>query len=885
MALKHDAQGFLTGEPIDIGGAIKDWAAIREDVSAIRRALTGGSARSSRVEKGGADEGRQFAAPIPNGQRASSQIPALLRKPVTPQTGGGAGAGAIRRDAQATEATSQVVATVRAANQATRRQAAKPVSRDARGRFVRGDSRSPGGGAAGARGERGHSDEVGALRGVADRIVGAIVESGSGMEEADPAVKAMNEVVRPMARGYELLRGGGRDKQQEGWLRRIWTSLVGLRKDETAFNKATNKSLKAIEEKPGAGAAGGAEVPGGIGRALMRIPIIGGLLGAGDGLLKGAGRMLGFGGEEAAAAGGAAKEGGLLGKAGGLLKEGGALSKMGGLMKRLPILGTLLAGASAAADVYSSESDGALSRRDKDKNAGAAVGGFAGSVAGMTAGAAGGAALGTLILPGVGTAIGGAIGGAVGMFLGSDAGKILGDTVGGWVNDLRTADIPGIISNAWNEVKVTALGTFDWVKSGWDLVVGSLQSGWDAAMSTFSAAGDSIKKVWEGFVDTAKAGWESVSGAFASAYEGLKSLPIIGPAINAAEAGARKISEAAGAVKDSAVDLGGRAVSAVQSGAGSAWSGAKDFAASMVPQGLKDSISARRAMETGADYKQGNIAGLDDAHTRALVASTASTESAGGKLDVVNSAGYMGRYQAGAGWLADAGLIKGGSASVQAAMKADGFTNEYKWGQAGGMSKFLKNSDNWTGGMDYDKYLSSPDAQDAAFKTNSDKSYANLVKRGVIKDGMSQDEIAGILKARHIAGEGGAAQAAMGVSGPADANGTTALKYKNDLAAGNIYTKAFASVDAAPTTATPSRSSAVSVATPSAPVVASTSVPSAPSAPSAPPVPEAPPITMPLASNDSGGSKPIQVSMPSPDVGQDVRDRGIAHVATGGLSL
>jgi hypothetical protein len=37
-----------------------------------------------------------------------------------------------------------------------------------------------------------------------------------------------------------------------------------------------------------------------------------------------------------------------------------------------------------------------------------------------------------------------------------------------------------------------------------------------------------------------------------------------------------------------------------------------------------------------------------------------------------------------------------------------------------------------------------------------------------------------------------------------------------------------------------------------------------------------------MASNDSG--KPIQVSMPSPDVGQDVRDRGIAHVATGGLS-
>lgn len=904
MALKHDAQGFLTGDPIDIGRALKVWDDIHDDVRAIRRALTsgasGGPARPGRADKTGNEVARPMA-PAPSTPRSSSQIPALLRKTATPQTGG-ASASAIRRDAQAVEVAGQAVAAVRAASQATQRAIAKPVSRDGRGRFVRGEGRggsgAPGSGGGNGGGGGGDGEETGALRGVADRIAGAIRESGSGMEEADPAVKAMNEVARPMARGYELLTGGSREKRQEGWLRRIWTSLTGFRKDETTFNKAANKSLKNIEEKPDDGAKGGSGLLGGLfgglGRALTRIPVVGGLLGAGGGLLKGAGRLLGFGGKEAAATSGAAKEAGLLGKAGGLLKEGGALSKMGGLLKRVPILGALLAGAGAAADVYSSESDDTLSRREKDKKTGAAVGGFAGSMAGMAAGAAGGAALGTLIFPGIGTAIGGAIGGAVGMFLGDDAGKILGDTVGGWVNDLRAADIPGMIGNAWNEVKVTALGTFDWVKSGWDSVVGSLQKGWDATMTAFAAVGDTIKKAWGGFVDTAKAGWESVSGAFASAYEGLKSLPGIGPAIKAAEAGARKIAEVAGAVKDGAVELGGKAADAVQSGAstawnatknaaGSAWSGAKDFAASMVPQGLKDRIAARRAMETGADYKQGNIAGLDDAHTRALVASTAATESAGGKLDVVNSAGYMGRYQAGAGWLADAGLIKGGSAAVQAAMKADGFSNEYKWGQAGGMSKFLKNADNWNGGMSYDKYLGSADAQDAAFKTNSDKSYARLLARGVIKEGMSQDEIAGILKARHIAGEGGAAKAARGESGPSDANGTSALKYKNDLAAGNIYAKAFAGPDGAPATpAAPARPSIASVAAPAAPVVASASAPMVPSAPSVPSVPEAPPVTVPMASNDS--DKPIQVSMPSPDVGQDVRDRGIAHVATGGLS-
>ncbi|WP_238554705.1 glycoside hydrolase family 73 protein [Dickeya zeae] len=210
-----------------------------------------------------------------------------------------------------------------------------------------------------------------------------------------------------------------------------------------------------------------------------------------------------------------------------------------------------------------------------------------------------------------------------------------------------------------------------------------------------------------------------------------------------------------------------------------------------IPAGRSGTI--QRALATGAAYKQGNIEGLDDAHTRALVASTAATESAGGKLDIRNSAGYLGRYQAGAGWLAEAGLIAGGANAVIAAMKADGFTNEYKWGKSGGMTRFLKNKNNWKNGLDYDKYLSSAEIQDNAFKTNSDKAYAYLVKKGVIKPEMTQNEIAGILKARHIGGIGGAIKAAKNIEGAKDANGTSALKYKNDLADGNVFIESYQS--------------------------------------------------------------------------------------------
>jgi hypothetical protein len=65
-------------------------------------------------------------------------------------------------------------------------------------------------------------------------------------------------------------------------------------------------------------------------------------------------------------------------------------------------------------------------------------------------------------------------------------------------------------------------------------------------------------------------------------------------------------------------------------------------------------------------------------------------------------------------------------------------------------------------------------------------------------------------------------------------------------------------------------------------VVASVSAPAVPSMPSFPPVPEAPPTVEPLASN--GSNRPVQVAMQSPDAGQDLRDRGIAHIVTGGLS-
>ncbi|GAB1368494.1 hypothetical protein MASR1M42_10430 [Azonexus hydrophilus] len=214
MVVKHDRDGFVLGDPIDLGHALTAWENIREDVRAIRRAITedgtmpapGQSARGPAVKA--FNEVVQPMARSAPARRNADQVPALLRKPATPQTGG-AGGNANRRDAQATDATSRAVAAVRAANQVVQKVVAKPAARDGRGRFVRGgvggEGRAPGApGAGGGSGEDGNG-EAGVMRSIADRIVGAVKESGAGMEEADPAVKAFNEVAQPMARGYELM--------------------------------------------------------------------------------------------------------------------------------------------------------------------------------------------------------------------------------------------------------------------------------------------------------------------------------------------------------------------------------------------------------------------------------------------------------------------------------------------------------------------------------------------------------------------------------------------------------------------------------------------------------------------------------------------------------
>lgn len=186
----------------------------------------------------------------------------------------------------------------------------------------------------------------------------------------------------------------------------------------------------------------------------------------------------------------------------------------------------------------------------------------------------------------------------------------------------------------------------------------------------------------------------------------------------------------------------------------------------------------QRAAATAAEYDQGSIAGLDDAMTRRLIGSTVYTESNGGDLGITNRQGYVGRYQAGAQWLADAGYVD--RQKLAGALKGQG--SEWAWAQAGGMTRFLRDSSNWNDGLSLEQYQASGALQDRAFKHICDATYMHALQKGALHSDDEPRRVAGFLKARHIAGYGGAVAVLEGKPPRFDSNGTSNYDYFNDIA-------------------------------------------------------------------------------------------------------
>lgn len=187
----------------------------------------------------------------------------------------------------------------------------------------------------------------------------------------------------------------------------------------------------------------------------------------------------------------------------------------------------------------------------------------------------------------------------------------------------------------------------------------------------------------------------------------------------------------------------------------------------------------QQAIDVARAYDQGNIATLDDATTRRLVASTVFTAGVGGDPGAIGRFGHVGRYQVGAVWLSEAGCVDG--ERMRAAMTADGAPGEKAWARAGGMRAFLQESSNWSAGLDLQAFRDAPGLQDRAFRTQSERFHQRAVDERVLGNEDSPLRVAGFLKACHFSGFGQARAAATGGRVHRDGNGQSNYALMHDL--------------------------------------------------------------------------------------------------------
>lgn len=264
--IKSDEQGFLIGEPVNIDRTLQIWDEIRKEMRLIRMAITGDNGLkglASPLTKGIAEANKKIHKAASQSVAQSKAIKDKVTPIATPH--------AIKSRSTLNAADHSKVESNLTARQKSN-QVAMPqrIDRDNKGRFV-------GGGKPSSRTGSPLDDDMGSHRdriieppgdgennrfisSFAEKVAGVVNEARSGTEEIDPSIKAMNEIAQPMARGFELMTsgtGGRVQKRTEQWFRKIFGELKLFRKEETVFNKAANKSLKNLEEKPVGGEGGG----------------------------------------------------------------------------------------------------------------------------------------------------------------------------------------------------------------------------------------------------------------------------------------------------------------------------------------------------------------------------------------------------------------------------------------------------------------------------------------------------------------------------------------------------------------------------------------------------------------------------------------------------
>jgi hypothetical protein len=239
--LPHDSQGFLTGEAVaDIRRIADDIAGMRADIALIRRSVmvTGQRLlRQNQSANAGANINPNSNASGSSSDSASPQ--GNGSPPILPPLNGETAGPGRRRHSRAGSRDSE------------------EHNRDDRGRFTN-NNENP---------DEEERKQKRLFSGMADRIADAVTGSATGLEDIDPTIKAINEVAQPLARGYRFFVGGDKEAR---WYRRLFGEIRLFRKEQTAFNRAEQRTLREIDENTenAGGSSGGARSGGFFGGLL-----------------------------------------------------------------------------------------------------------------------------------------------------------------------------------------------------------------------------------------------------------------------------------------------------------------------------------------------------------------------------------------------------------------------------------------------------------------------------------------------------------------------------------------------------------------------------------------------------------------------------------------
>lgn len=162
-----------------------------------------------------------------------------------------------------------------------------------------------------------------------------------------------------------------------------------------------------------------------------------------------------------------------------------------------------------------------------------------------------------------------------------------------------------------------------------------------------------------------------------------------------------------------------------------------------------------------------SLGALSSNQMTALFAQTGYTES-GGNYSVVNTIGYVGKYQLGGAALYDRGLITQDALQkirANPAAQAEILGQPSSWQQGSGKPGSL------------DSYLADSSLQESVMYEYTQQNYATLQKLGVITRDTPADEVAGLLSASHLSGPGNVAKWYKGGSDLKDAYGTSISQY------------------------------------------------------------------------------------------------------------